>query len=321
MFHYDRGLKLTQADLAIDWSRRQPRAFISHAHLDHMARHAYALCTPETARLYHLRLGARPVLELPYGVPVDWGGLRLTTFPAGHCLGSAMLLAEDSRDRLLYTGDFRLGPSLTARQAEFPRADILVIESTYGDPRHCFPPREQAVEQLIQLVHQALDRRLTPVIQAYALGKAQEVTAQLNAADIPVLQHREVFRVSEIYRQFGVLLPDCRPYAGQIETGHAVVVPPRFHRPAVLEGLGDCLGIAVTGWADEPQTLARYGVEHVVPFSDHADYGQLLSAIEQVGAREIYCTHGRPEFVKLLCSAGFNAFRLGEVHRSRAAST
>ena len=66
LFHWDNGLKLTKADLAIDFRRRQPRAFISHAHSDHIARHEYALCTPETAALYQHRLGPRPTLPMPY---------------------------------------------------------------------------------------------------------------------------------------------------------------------------------------------------------------------------------------------------------------
>src|SRR5512140_2692887 len=148
MFHWDNGLKLTKADLAIDVRRRQPRAFISHAHSDHIARHEYALCTPETAALYQHRLGPRPTLPLPYRTPIEWGGLRLTTFPAGHCLGSAMLLAEDGDESLLYTGDFKLGESATAERAELPHADILVIESTYGQPAYRLPPRAAAIEQL-----------------------------------------------------------------------------------------------------------------------------------------------------------------------------
>ncbi|MDZ7616208.1 MAG: MBL fold metallo-hydrolase, partial [Patescibacteria group bacterium] len=118
MFHWDDGLKLTKADLAIDFRRRQPRAFISHAHADHIARHEYTLCTPETAALCQLRLGPRLMREMPYRQPIDWGGLRLTTYPAGHCLGSAMLLAEDGGESLLYTGDFKLGESATAERAE-----------------------------------------------------------------------------------------------------------------------------------------------------------------------------------------------------------
>jgi Cft2 family RNA processing exonuclease len=65
LFHWENGLKLTAAGLAIDFRRRQPRAFVSHAHSDHMARHELALCTPQTAALYQLRLGPRPTLELP----------------------------------------------------------------------------------------------------------------------------------------------------------------------------------------------------------------------------------------------------------------
>ena len=65
MFHWENGLKLTNADLAIDFRRRQPRAFVSHAHSDHMARHELALCTPETAALYQLRLGPRRTHAMP----------------------------------------------------------------------------------------------------------------------------------------------------------------------------------------------------------------------------------------------------------------
>ena len=113
---------------------------------------------------------------MPYRTPIEWGGLRLTTFPAGHCLGSAMLLAEDGEQSLLYTGDFKLGESATAERAELPHADILVIESTFGHPDYRLPPREQVLEQLLCLVRQTLADGAVPVIQAYMLGKGQEVT-------------------------------------------------------------------------------------------------------------------------------------------------
>lgn len=175
MFHWDNGLVLSKARLAIDIRRRQPRAFISHAHSDHIARHELALCTPETAALYQQRLGPRPTLPMPYRQTIEWGGLRLTTYPAGHCLGSAMLLAEDGDQSLLYTGDFKLGQSATAEQAELPHADILVIESTYGMPEYQMPPREKAIDQLITLVRQALHDGATPIIQAYILGKRKKL--------------------------------------------------------------------------------------------------------------------------------------------------
>lgn len=315
MFHFDRGLKLTKADLAIDFRRRQPRAFVSHAHVDHMARHEYALCTPATAALYQLRYGPRPTRDLPYGQPLEWGGLRLTTFPSGHCLGSAMLLAEDGDRSLLYTGDFKLGESATAARAELPRADVLVIESTYGQPLYRHPPRAQVLDQLFTLVREAIDGGATPVVEAYMLGKSQEVTCLLTRAGFPVLQHPKIYEISQVYRRLGVDLGDCHRYPGQPLPGHVVVVPPRMHRHGRVAGLRKTVTFAVTGWAVHERTRARLGVDHAIPLSDHADYDELFEAVERVNPRVIYCTHGPISFVDCLRRAGHNAHRLDAPRR------
>jgi len=307
VFHFDRGLKLTRADLSVDFKRRQPRGFISHAHSDHMARHELALCTPATADLYQHRLGPRPVLTIPYRQPLVWGGLVLTTYPAGHCLGSAMLLAQQDDCSLLYTGDFKLGKSATVESAELPEADILVLECTFGQPRYRLPPREEVVGQLIELVARLLASDRVPVVEAYALGKAQEVTALLTAAGFPVLQHAAVYAHSRIYEAHGVSLGDYLPYSGTCPPGHVVVAPPRMHRAGGLAGLARVTRIAVTGWAIDPAIRYRLGVDHALPLSDHADYDELLTAVERVGAREVYCTHGPESFAECLRAAGHNA--------------
>jgi Cft2 family RNA processing exonuclease len=313
MFHYDGGLKITRADLAVDFRRRMPRAFVSHAHNDHMARHVLALCTPATGRLYRHRLGERDVMELPYRTPVEWAGVRWTTFPAGHCLGSAMLLAEDGDQSLLYTGDFKLGESATAERAELPRADVLVVESTYGNPRYCFRPRSELVDELIDCVRRALAAEQTPVIEAYALGKAQEVTKLLTDRGIPVLQTKEIFEISQVYEQCGMPLGAIRRFENLPLEGHAVVAPPGMHRGVGLAGVRRPYRIAVTGWAQDPASRRRYGFDHAVPLSDHADFNELVQTVERVGAREIFCTHGPESFVDELRMRGFNAHRLGKV--------
>ncbi len=311
MFHFDRGLKLTKADLAVDFKRRMPRGFISHAHNDHMARHQYALCTPATARLYQHRLGMRDVLELPYRTPVEWGGMRLTTFPAGHCLGSAMLLAEDGDQSLLYTGDFKLTESLTCERAELPKADILVIESTYGQPAYRFAPRAELVGQLIQAVRAALERGQTPVVEAYALGKAQEVTKLLTTHGVSVLQTKPVFEISQVYEACGMPLGNYVLFEGLPREGHALVAPPGAHRGSNLQGIRRPCRIAVTGWSLDRNSHRRYGFDHAIPLSDHADFNELLEAVERVDAREVHCTHGPESFVDELRNRGVNAYRLG----------
>lgn len=313
MFHYDGGLKITRADLAVDFRRRMPRAFVSHAHNDHMARHVLALCTPATGQLYRHRLGERDVMELPYRTPTEWAGVRWTTFPAGHCFGSAMLLVEDGSQSLLYTGDFKLGESATSEPAELPRADVLVIESTYGDPRYCFRPRGELVAELVDCVRSALAAERTPIIEAYALGKAQEVTKLLTNHGIPVLQTKEIFEISGVYERCGMPLGALRLFENLPLEGHAVVAPPGMHRGVGLAGIRRPCRIAVTGWAHDPSSRRRYGFDHAVPLSDHADFNELLETVQRVEPREIFCTHGPESFVDELRCRGFNAHRLGKV--------
>lgn len=308
MFHFDNGLFLTRAQLGVDVRRRLPRCFVSHAHADHIARHELAFCTAATARFYRQRLGEhRRVKVLEYRRPVEFGPLRLTAYPAGHCLGSAMLLAEDGDQSLLYTGDFKLGPSATAEPAELPRADILVMESTFGRPKYRLPPRDTVIAELESTVRDALVAGKTPVVHAYALGKAQEVTRILTAAGTPVLQHPEIYAISRLYHELGVNLGDVGQYEGRPIAGHAIVTLPRGMKQFRLPALGPTVSIAATGWAVDAATKYRWGVDVALPLSDHADFDELVETVGRVAPREVYCTHGPAEFVDHLQRMGFNA--------------
>ncbi len=64
-------------------------------------------------------------------------------------------------------------------------------------------------------------------------------------------------------------------------------------------------------------TKYRLGVDHAIPISDHADYDELLEAIDRVAPREIYCTHGPESFVDRLLDLGYNAYVLGKARQGR----
>ena len=215
------------------------------------------------------------------------------------------------------------------RSAELPTADILIIESTYGTPEYRLPPREDVLEELVAVVRKALAEECVPVIQAYALGKGQEVTRLLTLAKIPVLQHRAVFAVSKVYEACGVALGEYGQLGDKPAAGCAVVVPPGAAWGRTLDQIAGGSGkggraaalpavtIAVTGWAVERGAKYRLGVDVALPLSDHADYDELFEAAARVAPRTVYCTHGPESFVERLRDAGFDAHRLGRRSQKR----
>ena len=69
------------------------------------------------------------------------------------------------------------------------------MESTYGHPRYRLPPRDESIAQLSALVTRILNDGRTPVVHAYVLGKAQEVTRILTLAGIRIVQHPRVVQI------------------------------------------------------------------------------------------------------------------------------
>ncbi|PQO35585.1 MBL fold metallo-hydrolase RNA specificity domain-containing protein [Blastopirellula marina] len=310
-FYFDRGLFLLPGHLGVDVRRRQQFGFISHAHMDHAARHETILCTPETAALVRHRIGETQFRLMPLGETIEFRQSQLTALSAGHVLGSAMLLAATDDGSTLYTGDYRLGQSYTAGEAELPQADVLVMECTFGDPFYRLPPRSETIAQFVDLVDQAFRRGATPMIHAYVLGKAQEVTKILTAHGIRVQQQPDVFAISQIYQQCGCDLGEYELYDGRPKPRHAIVCPPRSQRGSDVHGVIHAEHFAMTGWGWNPALAARYRCDHVIPLSDHADYAELLETIEQVAPQRIYCTHGPKRFVEDLRRRGHQAFWLG----------
>jgi hypothetical protein len=67
----------------------------------------------------------------------------------------------------------------------------------------------------------------------------------------------------------------------------------------------------VTGWALDPGTLYRMGVDAVIPLSDHADYAGLLAHVEAVAPQRVLTLHGfAQEFARDLRRLGIEAWAL-----------
>ena len=140
--------------------------------------------------------------------PVDLGdGVTLRLDPSGHILGSAFVsLARDGR-LLVFSGDLgRPHDPIMRPPVVIPKADYLVIESTYGNRRHD-PTDPQA--ELASVINRTVKRDGAVVIPSFAVGRAQTVLYSLHLLkssgaipDVPVfLNSPMAIDATGIYRE------------------------------------------------------------------------------------------------------------------------
>ena len=315
------NLFLPQIDLWLD--PHEPRlgpekVFVSHAHSDHTAAHREVILSSPTARLMQARVpGKRLEHVLNYREPARFGdngqSYSITLVPAGHIFGSAMSLIELDGTRLLYTGDFKLRRGLSAEPCEPARADVLIMETTYGRPQYVFPPTEGVLKGIIRFCHEALDNDETPVLLGYSLGKSQELLCSLADERFPLMLHGTIFKLTQIYEQFGQCFPKYERYDAATAKGKVLLCPPNVTNSALLRNLGKSRTAILTGWAVDPNCRYRYQCDAAFPLSDHADYNDLIELVKQVQPRIVYTLHGfAAEFAQTLRGLGFTARALSE---------
>ncbi len=304
-------------DAWIDPAGPVARAIVSHAHADHAAAgHGEIWATPETLAIYTRRNPEWAGLERPlaYGETVRREGAELTLFPAGHILGSAQIRIEGSSGSVLYTGDFRRGVSRTARLAQAPRADVLVTESTFGLPVFRFPPRPVLEARLVSACRAAIEDGVIPVVLAYGLGKSQEAVLALSEAGLRTVLHGAAWKLLPVYEAAGFAFPLSRPYdSGPAAPGEVLVVPPHCARTPVVRQVKKRRIAYLSGWALREASRAEHDAEILLPFSDHADFDELLAHVAEVAPRRVLTHHGYArDFARILAARGVEAIPLAE---------
>jgi metallo-beta-lactamase family protein len=123
------------------------------------------------------------MISIPYHRKLSIApGVTLTFFDAGHVLGSAITVLDLEEDgatkRLVFTGDLGRKNMPILRDPECPPgADVLIIESTYGDRLHA--PIAEMDEQLAGVLDRVYRRGGKVVIPSFALERAQEIVFAL----------------------------------------------------------------------------------------------------------------------------------------------
>ena len=307
------GIFLPTIDLWLDSTEPVSATWISHGHSDHArGAHGRVFGTAETLRFYRMRLNAGPDRDpdccaVEYGDSWDHNGARLTAYPAGHILGAAQLLIEWRGERLVYTGDIKLREPLCGPITEIIACDRLIVESTFGLPIYRFLECDAARERIVAAARECLDDGITPVFIGYALGRGQEIVQVLCEAGIPTAVHGAIARFIPAYEEAGYAFPGWTPYESKATEGKALVVVPGFKN--IIEASGKNCRIAyVSGWAALDNARARAGAEELIPYSDHADFEELLTLVNRSGAREVDVVHGYTEpFAQILRQRGIDA--------------
>lgn len=114
--------------------------------------------------------------------------LDLLFTDAGHIIGSACVhlkLRENGKEkRITFSGDVgRYRDVILNSPQEFPQADILIMESTYGNSLH--DNTISTPDQLLQWIEKAcLQKKGKLIIPAFSVGRTQELLYDLNQLEL-----------------------------------------------------------------------------------------------------------------------------------------
>lgn len=312
------GVQVTSgaSTLFLDPKRATPDSVVTHAHSDHLPADAHSRTrsgasspqalddrrsrmTPPTLDFLKVRKPKRSGIALPYGKDAEVAGMRVRLHDAGHIFGSAMAQVVTPDASLVYTGDFSTRSSFTAGEARPIACDVLVTESTYGDPRFDLPPKDLVLESLEAWMLQRLLRG--PVaLGAYPLGRAQELVFLANRAGLVPIVSPDIAALTGVYNAHGhdlrfAVLGSERALA--LEGGRALHIVPREWLKkdhAFAQGHRARGGQAayLSGWCHRYSYFTKFAIDAQFALSDHASFSELVEFALACKPKRVLTMHG-----------------------------
>jgi putative mRNA 3-end processing factor len=294
------GLYCEAGDFYIDPIRVVPRAVITHAHADHARPgHGKVLATRDTLAIMAIRYGAEfagQAQAVHYGETIRIGGVDVRLHPAGHVLGSAQILVQDARSRIVVSGDFKREPDPTCAAFEPVACDTFVSEATFGLPIFRHSDSAGEIAKLVASLRLFPER--THLVGAYVFGKAQRLIALLRHAgyDRPIYIHGALERLTEYYASRGIALGEVRKVTGSADlAGEIVVCPPTATNDLWSRKFAEPLTAFASGWMRVRARARQSGIELPLVISDHADWDGLCATTVETGCSKLLATHGEAD--------------------------
>ena len=315
------GLYCSAGDFFVDPMRPVSTAVITHGHADHArAGHGRVLATAETLAIMRSRFGEdcwERSRAVAFEEEVAIGDATVSFAPAGHVLGSAQAVLTHGGARVVISGDYKRRPDPTCTAFEPVPCDVFVTEATFALPVFRHPDDRDEIAKLVHSVETFPDR--AHLVGAYALGKAQRVIRLLRDGgyDKPIYLHGALEALCELYTAHGVDLGTLEPIKAADKkqmAGEIVFCPPGQLNDRWARGFPDAVTAMASGWMRVRQRARQRNVELPLILSDHADWDELTETLHDVGAPEVWITHGREEALAHYAqSKGFRAEALSLV--------
>jgi len=264
--------------------------FITHGHFDHSAafkiKRAQKYSSKETLDIIsNFGFQVKNCSPLIAGKKTMIDDIEVIPHNSGHVLGSFEYEVRTPEGTVLFTGDFNTEETKTMRPAEPIQCDILILEATFGSPSFVFPSIEEVGMSMVKWAREVLKSGKIPTFQTDPLGNAQEIISIFNDAEIPVITHWKVTRMSKIYESYGHKLGYFDAETSEAEEikrqGNFIYIAPKNLKVSNP----DFEAALVSGWA---LWMRRTGF----PLSDHADFPRLLKFVEECKPRIVLTCHG-----------------------------
>lgn len=142
----------------------------------------------------HVEEAIRLLKPMGYHTPVKVAPhMEVIVGEAGHILGSGSLKLKVTEGRkkrtVVFSGDIgALGMPIVRDPEPFTEADVVIMESTYGDRDH--KPLADTLDEAVGILRDAIARRGKILVPSFAIGRTQDLLYHLEQA----------FRLGEIPR-------------------------------------------------------------------------------------------------------------------------
>jgi len=289
------GIYLPDVRIAMDGTHPGAEfTFVTHAHADHMHRNrgVHTHASRPTLELMKIRGFKGTSTALQFGKPLETDRFRVTLFPAGHILGSAMIFVETDEGSLLYTGDYRTPPSLATEGFDAPKqADYLITEATFSLPIYRWKSHEELGNEIRSFAENTLQKKYTPVFLAYNLGKAQEIMHLLSPLNHPVMIHGAGYNLCKVYDEEGIDLGNYSTYERSRCEGNILICPSSALSNGFASNVKKKKIAYCSGWAALESRQTQLTVDKLIPISDHLDFYELIDFCEHMNPKKVYITH------------------------------